>query len=161
AWRPQVFVDHHEMGRDETYYFAPPARPVNVNVAEYARKWFKLLGEGNARMFDSLGFDYFTHEVFDLFYPGYGDSWPTLNGAAGMTYEEAGTQGFAIERKDGSTLTLRDAIRRHVAAGLATLETAAEHRREILHDYYQSRRAGIEDNASGARAWIIPDEPDP
>ncbi len=156
AWRPQVFVDHHEMGTDETYYFAPPRAPINANVSESILKWFKVLGEGNAKVFDALGFDYFTEEVFDLFYPGYGDSWPSLNGAVGMTYEEASASGLAIEKKDGSRLTLRDAARRHIAAGLATAETAAAHREEILRDYFLSRRAALDEGAPGVKAYVIP-----
>jgi len=160
AWRPQIFVDFHEMGTDSTYYFAPPARPLNSFVSATAVKWFRILGASNARMFDSLGFEYFTHEVFDLFYPGYGDSWPTLNGAIGMTYEEAGTQGLAIERKDGTILTLRDAIRRHVASSLATVETAAERRKEILGDFTSTRREALQEPGAGPRDWVIPGEPD-
>ena len=44
-----------------------------------------LLGRGNAAAFDAHGFRYWTREVFDAFYPGYGDSWPALTGAVGMT----------------------------------------------------------------------------
>jgi hypothetical protein len=161
AWRPQIYVDHHEMGSDSSYYFAPPSRPINANVPESTLRWFKVIGEGNARVFDSLGFDYFTEEVFDLFYPGYGDSWPTLSGAAGMTYEEASAAGLAVERKDGSVLTLRDAIRRHVAASLATAETAAAHREGILADFHRTRRADVEDAGGATKAYLVPPEPDP
>jgi hypothetical protein len=43
--------------------------------------------------------------------PGYGDSWPSLLGAIGMTYEQAGSgrAGLAIRQPDGQLLTLRAA----------------------------------------------------
>ncbi|MBI3448745.1 MAG: hypothetical protein HY049_07505 [Acidobacteria bacterium] len=160
AWRPLIYVDFHEMGTDQSYYFPPPARPFNPNVAESASKWFRLIGEVNARTFDALGFDYFTREVFDLFYPGYGDSWPTLSGAIGMTYEVGGAQGLAIERKDGSILTLRDAMRRHIASSLATVEMAAARREELLRDYAATRRAAIEDSGP-VKSFVVSAEPDP
>ena len=157
AWRPQVFVDLHEMWPDSTYYFAPPRQPINPAVHESILKWFKVIGEGNARIFDTLGFDYFTEEVFDLFYPGYGDTWPSLNGAIGMTYEQATVGGLVIERKDGTLLTFRDAARRHIASILATAETAAANREGILEDYVAARRASLKEPAgSGARAYLIP-----
>ena len=36
-----------------------------------------IFGAGNAKWFDKFGINYFTREVYDGFYPGYGDSWPT------------------------------------------------------------------------------------
>ena len=35
----------------------------------------------------------YSAERFDLFYPGYGDSWPSLMGAVGMTFEVGGGGG--------------------------------------------------------------------
>ena len=45
-----------------------------------------MIGRNNAKYFDAEGWLYFT-EGFDLFYPSYGDTWPTFNGAIGMTHE--------------------------------------------------------------------------
>ena len=73
-WLPLVFVDLHEMGTDGTYYFAPDAPPINPDLTreqEANQEWF---GKNNARYFDRLGFNYFTREVYDAFYPGYGAS---------------------------------------------------------------------------------------
>mgnify|MGYP003648415900 CR=1 FL=1 len=80
-WRPVVVVDAHEMGGDSSYFFAPSAEPFNPNVVQSQRDAQDLIGRNHARWFDRLGYDYFTREVFDAFYPGYGDMWPTLQGA--------------------------------------------------------------------------------
>ena len=47
------------------------------------------IGRNHAARFDREGWLYFTRQEFDLLYPGYGDTWPTFNGAVGMTYEQA------------------------------------------------------------------------
>src|SRR5207247_4000681 len=47
-WRPQVFVDHH--GQTSSYFFAPPATPINrVLPAADIRKWTEIFGHANAR----------------------------------------------------------------------------------------------------------------
>jgi hypothetical protein len=58
-------------------------------------------GRGNAAAFDRQGWIYYKAESFDLFYPGYGDSYPAFRGAVGMTYEMAGggRAGLAVERR--------------------------------------------------------------
>ena len=156
-WMPQVHVDLHEMGSDSTYYFAPPAEPVNKNIPEMIRKWWRVFGKANAAAFDREGFEYYTGERFDGYYPGYGDSWPTLQGAIGMTYEQASPRGMAIERKDGTILTLREAARHHLIASLTTVATAAANREQLLSDFYTFRKeAGQTRGTGGTKAWLIP-----
>ncbi|HEY0592866.1 MAG TPA: M14 metallopeptidase family protein [Thermoanaerobaculia bacterium] len=134
AWRPQVFVDFHEMGYESSYFFPPDADPVNTNIDPATKAWLERFGTANAEAFSSRGWPFFVAEHFDLFYPGYGDSWPSLHGAIGMTFEMAGHgfAGRAVEREDGTTLTLRDRIERHFTSAMGTLATAAANRRELL-----------------------------
>ena len=133
-WSPQVHVDFHEMGYNTSYFFFPPAEPINPIYPDHILSWADRIGRGNARAFDERGWMYFTAESFDLFYPGYGDSWPSLLGAIGMTYEQAGggAAGLVVERADGSLLTLYDRASRHRVAGNATLRTAAEGKTDLL-----------------------------
>ena len=39
ALPPQVYVDIHEMGPDQSYFFPPPAEPVHPRVPETTRTW--------------------------------------------------------------------------------------------------------------------------
>lgn len=148
-WRPQVFVDLHEMDGNSTYYFAPPAPPINNNFPEVVRKWWAIYGRGNAEAFDRFGFDYYTKEVYDSFYPGYGDSWPSLNGAIGMTYEQASVRGLVLRRNDDTLLTLRDAAWHHFTASIATCKTAAAHREAQLRDYYHFFKTALKEGTEG------------
>jgi hypothetical protein len=133
-WSPQVHVDFHEMGYNSSYFFFPPARPINPIFPEHILSWADRIGRGNAEAFDEQGWMYYTAEGFDLFYPGYGDSWPSLVGGIGMTYEQAGGggAGLVVERSDGSKLTLNDRASRQWVAGKATLRTAAAGRTDLL-----------------------------
>ena len=119
-WYPHVVADLHEMGGDSTYYFAPPADPANPYITPKQFEWLTTLGRENARRFDERGFAYFVREVFDSFYPGYGESWPIFQGAIGMTFEQASPRGLVFRRDDESLLTYRDGIVHHFTAAITT-----------------------------------------
>jgi len=141
-WEPQVYVDFHEMSAESTYFFPPSAEPVHPEIAPEIVGWLEVFGRANAAAFDRQGWTYYVGEVFDLFYPGYGDSYPSLRGAVGMTYEMAGggRAGSLVELPDGRRLNLADRVGRHFTTSLATVETAARNRREILRDFARSRQ---------------------
>lgn len=136
-WNPQVHVDMHEMGSNSSYFFFPAAKPINPIFPSHILDWGRRIGDGNARAFDEEGWLYYTAQGFDLFYPGYGDSWPSLLGGIGMTYEQAGGggAGLAVERDDGTLLTLRDRASHHWVASKATIRTAAEGRTDLLQGF--------------------------
>jgi hypothetical protein len=138
-WMPHVHVDYHEMGYSSTYFFFPAAVPFHESLPPEVKEWELIFGKGNAEAFDKLRIPYFVGEEFDMFYPGYGDSWPTFNGAIGMTYEQAGGSraALAVRRPDGKVLTLRERARNHFVTGFATLETSVKHRKRRLEDFYE------------------------
>jgi hypothetical protein len=155
-WSPQVVVDLHEMGGNSTYYFAPPADPFNPLITEGQRKSLEMFGRANAAEFDRRGFPYFVREVYDAFYPGYGDSWPSFQGAIAMTYEQASPRGLAFRREDGTILTYKHAVTQHFTAAVTTAVTAAKNREKLLRDYLDYRRGAITMGQKGTRAYLIP-----
>ncbi len=150
AWHPQVNADHH--GETKNFFFPPPALPVNAALPhDETEHWQSLLGQGNAAAFNRYHWLYYNRDVFDLYYPGYWDSWPSLHGSTGMTYESdgGGKRGFNWRRDDGTIETLRGAIAKHFTASLATLETSAAHREERLRDYYKFFAGAIAEGQAG------------
>jgi hypothetical protein len=161
-WFPAVFVDLHEMGSNRTYYFAPTAPPWNRHLLGSQEKWHEAFGRNNARWFDRFRFDYFTREVFDSYYPGYGESWPMFHGAIGMTYEQASVRGLAFKRDDETVMHYRDSVRHHFVSSLATTETTAQHRRELLQSFYEFRQSAIEEGArETVKEYLIAPGTDP
>jgi hypothetical protein len=154
AWNPVVVVDIHEMSGDDTYFFSPAADPINPNITASQRRAYEIIGRNNASYFDAMGEPYFTREVYDLFYPGYGDTWNTHHGAIGSTYEQGSARGLVWERRDGTELTYADTVRNHFMASLSTAEAVAQNADRFLSDFAAYRAA----NASGAAgngAYII------
>jgi len=155
-WKPQVHADYHEMGYNSSYFFFPSFKPVNKNLPQSTIEWGNIFGKANADAFDAMGWSYWSGEVFDLFYPGFGDSWPSLNGAIGMTYEQGGQAGVRIKRNDETILTLKDRIEHHSTTSLATLKTAAVNREKLLKNFYQFFKDAIEEGKKGPiKTFII------
>ncbi|HSG39778.1 MAG TPA: M14 family zinc carboxypeptidase [Thermoanaerobaculia bacterium] len=147
SWEPQVYVDFHEMGSESSYFFPPAAEPIHPRIDRRVLSWLDTFGRANAASFDRQGWIYFKGENYDLFYPGYGDSYPSLRGAVGMTYEMAGggRAGQALELPDGTVLTLADRTGRHLTTSLTTVRTAARNSRRLMEDFVANRtRAGTE-----------------
>ncbi len=155
AWKPQVFVDQH--GQVENYFFPPNSDPVNRETdAKRIEDWTSVFGKANAAAFDKYGWQYVTRERFDLYYPGYLDSWTTLSGAIGMTYETDEGGRLAKKRDDGTLITLRDGIAHHFEAALATISAAAKNRERLLADYVQYRRSALSTSDPMKRVVILP-----
>lgn len=154
-WTPQVVVDLHEMGGNSTYYFPPAAVPGNPHTTREQTALFDMFGRNNAAVFDQRGWPYFIREIFDSFYPGYGASWPTTQGALGKTFEMASSRGLVFERYDGSLLTYGDGVERNFHAALRTALTAAENRERLLREFVAFRRSAVADGMRGTRAYIL------
>jgi Zinc carboxypeptidase len=160
-WNPQVFVDHH--GQPSQFFFPPAALPINPNLPQPAtNKWLDTFGRANARAFDENKWDYYVRDIFDLFYPGYWDSYPSLNGAIGMTYETdgGGFKGLRWTRDDGTIVTLRSAIAKHFVASMTTLETLAANRAARLQDFYDFRKSALDSNTDKLKRIVILPEKD-
>lgn len=136
-WMPHVHVDFHEQGINSPYYFAPAAEPFHKVITNFQKEFQTKIGKHNAKAFDEKSWSYFTRERFDLFYPSYGDTYPTYNGAIGMTYEQAGNgqAGLGIHTDEDYELTLIDRVQHHVMSGLSTIEISSENAKELNSEF--------------------------
>ncbi|NNF35555.1 MAG: zinc carboxypeptidase, partial [Saprospiraceae bacterium] len=78
-WYPNVVTDFHEMGTNSTYFFEP-MKPIGSKDPIMPKDNYTTLNDLFAKQFskdlDAIGSMYFTKEVFDGTYPGYGSSYP-------------------------------------------------------------------------------------
>jgi hypothetical protein len=155
-WMPQVHVDFHEQGYNEPYYFAPAAEPFHEVITPWQRSFQKSIGENHARYFDENGWLYFTRQVFDLLYPSYGDTYPTYNGAIGMTYEQGGIgAGLGVINKDGDTLTLADRALHHYTTSISTLEVAANHATQLISEFRKYFNQAVTNGQGIYKSYVI------
>jgi len=137
-WMPHLHADFHEMGAARSYYFPPAAKPYHQDITKWQREFNEILGANCRKYFDQNNWTYFSKKDYDLFYPSYGDTWPTYNGAIGITYEQGGggRGGLALSRPEqNDTLTLKSRIDHHYATSLVTLETISAQKERIVSEF--------------------------
>ncbi|MEJ0030117.1 MAG: M14 metallopeptidase family protein [Bacteroidota bacterium] len=156
-WLPHVHVDFHEQGHNNPYYFAPAAEPYHEVITNWQREFQTMIGKNNAKYFDEQGWLYFTKEVFDLYYPSYGDSYPTFSGAIGMTYEQGGGgfAGLTITTREGDPLTLKDRLTHHYTAGISTVEVTAQNSTRVLEEFEKYFRDNINNPPTVYKTYVI------
>lgn len=156
-WLPHVHVDFHEQGHNNPYYFAPAAEPLHEVISDWQRELQLMIGKNNARYFDQHGWLYFTKEIFDLYYPSYGDTYPTYSGAVGMTYEQAGggISGLTITTETGAELTLKDRILHHHTSALSTIEVTSQNAERITEEFQKYFTENNQNPASRYKSYLI------
>ncbi|TBR20153.1 MAG: zinc carboxypeptidase [Chitinophagaceae bacterium] len=156
-WMPQVHVDFHEQGINNPYYFAPAAQPYHEVVTSWQKDFQVTLGKNHARYFDKNGWLYFTREVFDLFYPSYGDTYPTFNGAIGMTYEQAGggSGGLGVLTDESDTLTLYNRAIHHYTTSLSTIEVSSLHANELINNFTTYFNDAVNNGSGEFKSFVV------
>jgi len=156
-WLPQIHCDFHEQYPNSPYYFAPAAEPFHEVITTWQREFQATIGKNHARYFDAKGWLYFTREYFDLFYPSYGDTYPTYNGAIGMTYEQAGHSpaGLGIVKNDGDTLTLKDRIAHHYTTSMSTIEVASKNAVRLVSEFKKFFDDAVSKGSGEYKSYVV------
>ena len=162
-WMPHVHVDFHEQGFNNPYYFAPAAEPFHEVITPWQREFQTMIGKNNARHFDEQGWLYFTKEIFDLYYPSFGDTYPTYSGAIGMTYEQGGSgfAGLTITTREGDPLTLKDRLTHHTTAGLSTIEITSLHANRVVDEFEKYGRESLNNPTAPYKTFVIKGDNNP
>ena len=137
-WYPNVVTDFHEMGTQSTYFFEPMKTNGSLNPImprENYEDLNNLFGEYFSKALDSIGSLYFTKEVFDGTYPGYGSSYPDLQGGLGLLFEQASSRGHKQKTNFGE-ITFPFTIRNQYTSSITTVKAAVENK-EYLYQYQQ------------------------
>lgn len=132
-WKPNVLTDHHEMGTDYTFFFQPgvpsrshPITPLkNIDLT-------KKMGEFHAKALDEIGSLYYTQEGFDDYYYGKGSTFPDVQGAIGILFEQASSRGHRQESENG-VLTFPFTIRNQFTTALSSVKAVNALREDLLN----------------------------
>ncbi len=138
-WYPNVVTDFHEMGSNSTFFFEPKNKSallVPITPQENHVTLTNMFAKQFVADLDNIGSLYFTSEVYDCTYPGYGSTYGDLQGSLALLFEQASVRGHLYETPTGE-MTFAFAIKNQYVAGISTLEAAIENK-NTLYDY-QSR----------------------
>ena len=138
-WYPQIIIDGHEMGSQDTFLMSPAREPINRNLPPYANKWSTRLAEDLARNFDAENRLYYHGEWNDNLYPGY-SSYAMFRGSVFVLYEQASTDEDGIRLPNGSVRTYRESVHHQLMATMSNLTSLAEYSEDMYRDFVSDRR---------------------
>ena len=155
-WKPNILTDHHEQGSNATFFFQPgvPSR-VNPLTPKENQEMTGKIAKFHAAFLDRIGSLYFTKENYDDFYYGKGSTYPDVNGAIGILFEQASSRGHAQQTANG-ILRFPFTIKNQFVTTLSTLEAAKALRKDLLQmqkEFYRS--ASAEAAAYPVKAYVF------
>jgi hypothetical protein len=158
-WYPNVVTDFHEMGTNSSFFFEPMKTNGSKNPIMPKDNYTTLndlFAKYYVKSMDSIGSLYFTKEVFDGTYPGYGSSYGDLQGALALLFEQASSRGHVQETPYGD-LTFAFTIRNQYQMSMATLMAAVENKdrlRKYQIDFFKSAITNA--NSDKIKAYTFP-----
>jgi|TARA_B110000438_G_scaffold52737_1_gene52914 hypothetical protein len=132
-WRPNVSVDYHEMGSEQTYYFSPgvPTRNHPLIPKQGVDLIAKVVLPSEA-ILDSQKRLYFHGDRYDHFFLGKGSSFPLVNGGVGILHEASSARGVKIDTSNGIR-TYRENIIKHFRTSIGNAQGAVNNKMELLN----------------------------
>ena len=162
-WYPNVVTDFHEMGSNSSYFFEPMKNNASKDPI-MPKENYTILNDTFAKYYqaglDSIGSLYFTKEVFDGTYPGYGSTYPDLQGGLALLFEQASSRGHIQETLMGK-LTFPFTIRNQYTSSLATIKASVENK-QLLNTYQSDffNSAISRANKNQVKAYVFGDGED-
>lgn len=139
SWYPNVVTDFHEMGTNSNHFFEP-MKPIGSLDPIMPKENYEDLNNLFAPYFssalDKIGSFYYTKESFDGTYPGYGSSYPDLQGGLALLFEQASSRGH-VQDTDYGKITFAFTIRNQYTSSFATIKAAVENK-AFLREYQQT-----------------------
>ncbi|MBA4053539.1 MAG: zinc carboxypeptidase, partial [Marivirga sp.] len=155
-WKPNVLTDHHEMGTNASFFFQPgvPSR-MHPLTPEKNLELTKRIGEYHAKALDEIGSFYYTQEGYDDFYYGKGSTFPDVQGAIGILFEQASSRGHAQESING-ILHFSFTVRNQFTTALSSLKAINAMREDLLNYQRQFYKDAVgEASRDQVKAYIF------
>jgi hypothetical protein len=142
-WLPNIVLDFHEMGTDNTYFFQPgiPSRNNPLTPAKNFELTEKIAAY-HAKYLDEIGSLYYSKESFDDYYFGKGSTYPDIQGAVGILFEQASSRGHLQENVYGE-ISFPFTIRNQFTTALSSFDAAIDLRVELntyMSDFYKDAK---------------------
>lgn len=157
SWLPMVHADFHEQSYQHSYYFPPAAKPYLNFISSTTKELQLSVGKSFAQLFDQQKWPYFTSEVYDLFYPGYGDTYPVLNGALGMTLEQGGIRGgLQAQKSNADTIRFIDRVNHHRQLAVNLVGWSLTNSESVKNSFYQNHANARTNPSNVYKSYLIP-----
>ena len=138
-WYPQLMIDGHEMGAQDTYLFGPPREPINKNIAKSVKDWSMIFSEDQGEAFDAENWPYYTGEWFENLFAGY-SNYVEYRGSVHILYEQARMAEDGVRQGNDRILSYEESVHHQFVSTIANLKTLAKHSKPMYQDFVKDRR---------------------
>ena len=153
-WRPQLMIDGHEMGPQDTFLMGPPREPINKNIDLDIKKWGDVFAEDQAKAFDDRDWRYYTGEWFENLYPGY-SNYSEYRGSVHILYEQSRMAEDGVRRTEGTVQTYKESVHHMYISTMANLKTLQLNSKEMYKDYWDGRKYNVSSQSEYANKYYV------
>ena len=153
-WRPQLMIDGHEMGPQDTFLMGPPREPINKNIDLDIKKWGDVFAKDQAKAFDNRDWRYYTGEWFENLYPGY-SNYSEYRGSVHILYEQSRMAEDGVRRPEGTVQTYKESVHHMYISTMANLKTLQLNSKEMYKDYWDGRKYNVSSQSEYANKYYV------
>ena len=154
-WKPQIFVDAHEMGAQDTFMTGPAREPINKNLDYDLIKWGNIFAQDQGNEFDKRNWRFYTGEWHEDLYPGY-SFYISFRGTLGILYEQSRMAEDGVRRPEGTIQSYKESVHHQFISTIVNLNTLKENSKAMYKDYWDGRKYNISNDSKYAnRSYVV------
>ena len=153
-WRPQILVDGHEMGSQDTFMTGPPREPINKNIDKNLIKWGNVFAQDQASAFDENNWRFYTGEWHEDLYPGY-SFYVQFRGSLGILYEQSRMAEDGVKRPEGTIQSYKESVHHQFVSTITNLKTLLNNSKSMYKDYWDGRKYNVSNNSKYANKSFV------
>ena len=154
-WRPQILLDAHEMGPQDTFMTGPPREPINKNIDNDLLKWGNIFAQDQGNAFDERNWRFYTGEWHEDLYPGY-SFYIQFRGTLGILYEQSRMAEDGVRRPEGNIQSYKESVHHQFVSTMINLETLKNNSKSMYEDYWDGRKYNVSSNSKYSnRSYVI------
>ena len=153
-WKPQILVDAHEMGPQDTFMTGPPREPINKNVDEDLIKWGNIFAQDQGNAFDDRDWRFYTGEWHEDLYPGY-SFYVQFRGTLGILYEQSRMAEDGVKRPEGTIQSYKESVHHQYVSTMVNLKTLLKNSKAMYQDYWEGRKYNVSRDSKYANQTFV------
>jgi len=154
-WKPQILVDAHEMGAQDTFMTGPAREPINKNLDYDLIKWGNVFAKDQGNEFDRRNWRFYTGEWHEDLYPGY-SFYVSFRGTLGILYEQSRMAEDGVRRPEGTIQSYKESVHHQFVSTMINLETLKNNSKSMYEDYWDGRKYNVSSNSKYSnRSYVI------
>ena len=153
-WKPQILVDAHEMGAQDTFMTGPAREPINKNMDRDLIKWGNIFAQDQGSEFDRRNWRFYTGEWHEDLYPGY-SFYVNFRGTLGILYEQSRMAEDGVRRPEGTIQSYKESVHHQFVSSLTNLNTLLINSKNMYNDYWEGRKLNVSKESKWANQSFV------